>query len=178
MPATHAVWEDSNWPIARTYLVEGPKISRPLVDELHARGSTPTIFGLTPGALSSFTATSTEGARSHASDARHQSIIRPYLRIKLTAWFAVGDLAMSDRIAAVESRIDGLSYYSLFGCRCGSLAVVSWAAATVPRELMLQAYDRCQTFVLALDNDPRASVAGKRHGRDTEFGRLQALVRL
>ena len=35
----YAVRDDSNWPIARAYLVEQRKISPPLVDELHGRGS-------------------------------------------------------------------------------------------------------------------------------------------
>ena len=66
----------------------------------------------------------------------------------------VGDLAGADRVAAVESPIDALSYYSLFGCRGGSLAVVSCAGACVPRELMLRALDRGQAFVVAFDRDP------------------------
>jgi len=68
--------------------------------------------------------------------------------------FAIGNLAEADRIAAVESPIDALSYHSLFACRGDSLAVVSCAGATVPHELMLQAYERRQAFVVALDNDP------------------------
>jgi hypothetical protein len=65
----------------------------------------------------------------------------------------VGDFPKAERIVAVESPIDALSYYSLFGCRGKSLAVVSCAGATVPRELMLWAYSGCKAFVVALDND-------------------------
>ena len=83
---------------------------------------------------------------------------------KLTA-FAVGNVNEADRIVVVESPIDALSYYSLFGCRSGRLAVVSSAGATVPRELMLQAYDRCQAVVVALDNDP-AGQQGRQKARD------------
>jgi hypothetical protein len=36
LAAIYAVQEDSNWPIARAYLVEQRKISSTLVDELHA----------------------------------------------------------------------------------------------------------------------------------------------
>ena len=86
-------------------------------------------------------------------DTRHQSAFRPCLGNKLTAWFAVGNLANAERIVAVESPIDALSYYSLFAGRCDALAVVSCAGSTVPHELMFQAYDRRQSFVVALDND-------------------------
>jgi len=72
---------------------------------------------------------------------------------KLTAWFAVGDVTTSPRIAAVESPIDALSYYCLHAGRPGDLAVVSCAGAIVPHELMAQAYDRRQSFIVALDND-------------------------
>jgi hypothetical protein len=72
---------------------------------------------------------------------------------KLTAWFAVGDVTAAPRIAAVESPIDALSYYSLHAGRSGDLAVVSCAGAIVPHELMAQAYDRRQSFIVALDND-------------------------
>ena len=57
------------------------------------------------------------------------------------------------RIAAVESPIDALSYYCLHAGRPGDLAVVSCAGAIVPHELMAQAYDRRQSFIVALDND-------------------------
>ena len=86
-------------------------------------------------------------------DTRHQSAFRPCLGNKLTAWFTVGNFAKADRIVAVESPIDALSYYSLFAGRCDALAVVSCAGATVPHELMFQAYDRRQSFVFAFDND-------------------------
>ena len=98
-------------------------------------------------------------------DTRHRSVFRPCLGNKLTAWFVVGDLAGADRVAAVESPIDALSYYSLFGCRGGSLAVVSCAGASVPRELMLRALDRGQAFVVALDRDP-AGQRGVQKTRD------------
>ena len=80
-------------------------------------------------------------------------------------WFAVGDLAKSDRIVAVESPIDALSYHSLFRCRGESLAVVGCAGATVPRQLMLWAYDGCKAFVVALDNDP-AGQRGRKKARE------------
>ena len=71
----------------------------------------------------------------------------------------------TDRITAVESPIDALSYYSLFGSRGESLAVVSCAGATVPRELMLRAYDEHKAFVVALDNDP-AGQRGRQKARE------------
>jgi hypothetical protein len=86
-------------------------------------------------------------------DTRHQSVFRPCLGNKLTAWFVVGNLAKAERIVAVESPIDALSYYSLFAGRCDALAAVSCAGSVVPYELMFQAYDRRQSFVVAFDND-------------------------
>ena len=64
------------------------------------------------------------------------------------------DLAKAKRVVAVESPIDALSYHSLFARPNDSLAVVSCAGATIPQALMFQAYHRCQSFVVALDNDP------------------------
>ena len=180
LAAIYAVRDDSNWPIARNYLVEQRKISPPLVDELHARGS---IYANDhrPNPSLVFLHRDQHGKVRGATlrDTRHQSVFRPCLGNKLTAWFVVGDLAEADRIAAVESPIDALSYYSLFGCRGGSLAVVSCAGATVPRELMLQAYDRRQAFVVALDNDP-AGQRGRQKARDETagLGGLQALLGL
>jgi hypothetical protein len=62
-------------------------------------------------------------------------------------------LANADRIVAVESPIDALSYYSLFANRHEALAIVSCAGSTVPSELMFQACDRRRSFVVALDSD-------------------------
>ena len=134
LAAIYAVRDDSNWPIARAYLVEQRKISPPLVDELHARGS---IYANDhrPNPSLVFLHRDQHGKVRGATlrDTRHQSVFRPCLGNKLTAWFAVGNLAEADRIVAVESPIDALSYYSLFGSAAVGLAVVSCAGATVPR---------------------------------------------
>ena len=153
--ALYAARDDSNWPIARAYLVEQRKISAGLVDELHACGS---IYANDhrPNPSLVFLHRDQHGEVRGATlrDTRHQSAFRPCLGNKLTAWFAVGNLAKAKRVVAVESPIDALSYYSLFACPNDSLAVVSCAGATIPQALMFQAYDRCQAFVVALDNDP------------------------
>jgi Toprim-like len=155
LAALYAVREDSNWPIARAYLVEKRKIRSPRVDELHGRGS---IYANDhrPNPSLVFLHCDQHGKVRGATlrDTKHQSTFRPCLGNKLTAWFAVGDLPRADRVVAVESPIDALSYHSLFGCRSESLAVVSCAGATVPRELMLRAYEGRKAFVLALDSDP------------------------
>jgi len=155
LAAIYAVPDDSNWPIARAYLVEQRKISAELVDELHASGS---IYANDhrPNPSLIFLHRDRHGKVRGATlrDTKHQSAFRPCLGNKLTAWFAVGNLAEADRIVSVESPIDALSYYSLFACRGNALAVVSCAGATVPQELMLDAYDRGQAFVVALDSDP------------------------
>ena len=162
----YAVWEDSDWPIARAYLVEERKIPSPLADELRGRGS---IYANDhrPNPSLVFLHRDQHGKVRGVTlrDTKHQSVSRPCLGNKLTAWFAVGDLAKSDRIVAVESPIDALSYHSLFGCRGESLAVVSCAGATVPQELMLWAYDGCKAFVVALDNDP-AGQRGRKKARE------------
>jgi hypothetical protein len=98
-------------------------------------------------------------------DTKHQSAFRPCLGNKLTAWFAVGDITTAPSIAVVESPIDALSYYCLHAHRPGELTVVSCAGAIVPHELMAQAYERKQSFVVALDND-RAGEQGWRKARD------------
>jgi hypothetical protein len=166
LAALYAVREDSNWPIARAYLVEERKISAPLVDDLHARGS---IYASDhrPNPSLVFLHRDQHGKVRGATlrDTKHQSTFRACLGNKLTAWFAVGDLARADRIVAVESPIDALSYHSLVGCRSESFAVVSCAGATVPRELMLRAYDGRKAFVVALDNDP-AGQRGRQKARD------------
>jgi hypothetical protein len=152
--ALYAVRDDSNWPVARAYLSETRKIDPAIVDELHAVGS---IYANDhqPNPSLVFLHRDTHGKVRGATlrDTKHQSAFRPCLGNKLTAWFAVGNLAHADRVAAVESPIDALSYYSLFAGRCDSLAVVSCAGSTVPHELMFQAYDRRQAFVVAFDND-------------------------
>ena len=164
--AIYAVRDDSTWSIARAYLTETRKIDPAVVDELHAVGS---IYANNhrPNPSLVFVHRDPQGQVHGATlrDTRHQSAFGPCLGNKLSAWFAVGNLAEADRIAAVESPIDALSYYSFFGCSGNSLAVVSCAGATVPRELMLQAYDRHQTFVVALDNDP-AGQRGRQKARD------------
>ena len=86
-------------------------------------------------------------------DTKHQSAFRPCLGNKLTAWFAVGDVTTAPKIAVVESPIDALSYYCLRSGGPEDLAVVSCAGAMVPHELMAQAYDRRQSFIVALDSD-------------------------
>jgi hypothetical protein len=164
LAAIYAVREDSGWPIARAYLVEQRKSSPPLVDELHARGS---IYANAhrPNPSLVFLHRDQHGKVRGATlrDTRQQSVFRPCLGNKLTAWFVVGDFVKADRIAAVESPIDALSYCSLVGCRGGAVAVVSCAGSSVPRELMAQAYDRREAFVVALDNDP----AGQRGRQKT-----------
>jgi hypothetical protein len=166
LAAIYAVRDDSNWPVARAYIIEQRKISPPLVDEMHAPGS---LYANNhqPNSSLVFLHRDRHGKVRGATlrDTRHRSVFRPCLGNKLTAWFVVGDLAGADRVAAVESPIDALSYYSLFGCRGGSLAVVSCAGACVPRELMLRAYDRGQAFVVALDRDP-AGQRGVQKARD------------
>jgi Toprim-like len=129
-------------------------VSAGLVDELHSSGS---IYANShrPNPSLAFLHRDLHGEVRGATlrDTKHQSAFRPCLGSKLTAWFAVGNLAKASRVVAVESPIDALSYYSLFGLPDDSLAVVSCAGAIVPRALMSHAHDRRQAFVVALDND-------------------------
>ena len=171
--AIYAVRDDSNWPIARAYLTETRKIDPAIVDELHAVGS---IYANDhrPNPSLVFLHRDPHGKVRGATlrDTRHQSAFRPCLGNKLTAWFAVGNLANADRIVAVESPIDALSYYSLFAGRCDALAVVSCAGSTVPHELMFQAYDRRQIVRrCSRQRSPRANAAGRRRGMTPWIGR-------
>jgi Toprim-like/Protein of unknown function (DUF3991) len=153
--ALYATRDDSNWPIARAYLVEQRKIPADLVNRLHASGS---IYANShsPNPSLVFLHRDRHGDVCGATlrDTRHQSAFRPCLGNKVSAWFAVGNLAKAERVVAVESPIDALSYFSLFGRPDGSLTVVSCAGAMVPQALMFHACDRRQAFVVALDNDP------------------------
>jgi hypothetical protein len=153
--ALYATRDDSNWPIARAYLIEQRKISVRLVDGLHASGSIYANRHL-PNPSLVFLHRDRHGDVRGATlrDTRHQSAFRPCLGDKLGAWFAVGDLTQAKRLVAVESPIDALSYYPLLGTPDDSLAVVSCAGAILPQALLSRAYDRRQAFVVALDNDP------------------------
>ena len=154
LAAQYAVPSPGNWPTARDYLVETRKIEPAIVDELHERGS---IYANThrpnPGIV--FLHRSPHGKVEGATlrDTRHESSFRPCLGNKLTAWFALGDLANAETLVAVESPIEALSYHTLFSGRHDRLAIVSCAGSFAPEDLMFQAYDRRQTFVVALNND-------------------------
>ncbi len=154
LASIHAVRDDTNWPIARAYLVEKRFISQGLVDALYAEGS---IYSNDhrPNPSLVFLHRSADGTVCGATlrDTRHRSAFRPCLGNKNSAWFAVGDLATAERVVAVESPIDALSYFDLRGGSGGELAVVSCSGATVPLDLMAGAFDRRQSFVVALDND-------------------------
>ena len=118
--ARYAVRDDSNWPVARAYLTETRKIDPATVDELHAVGS---IYANDhrPDPSLVFLHRDAHGKVRGATlrDTRHQSAFRPCLGNKLSAWFTVGNLNNADRVVAVESPIDALSYYTLRGpLRC------------------------------------------------------------
>jgi hypothetical protein len=152
--AKHAVRNDSHWPAARDYLVNHRMIASALVDRLHREG---TIYANNhhPNPSLVFLHRNHKGTVSGATlrDTRHDSSFRPCLGNKLTAWFTVGDLNHAHEIIAVESPIDALSYHSLKHLSLDQHAVVSCSGAVVPEELMWQAYERKQSFVVALDND-------------------------
>jgi hypothetical protein len=154
LAAQYAVPSVGNWPVARDYLVETRKIDAALVDELHERGA---IYANNhrpnPGIV--FLHRSQHGKVEGATlrDTRHESSFRPCLGNKLSAWFVVGDLAKAQTVVAVESPIEAMSYHTLFAGRNDPLAMVSCSGSFVPEELMFQAYDRRQSFVVALNND-------------------------
>lgn len=154
LAAQYAVPSAGNWQVARGYLVETRKIDAALVDELHGRGS---IYANdhrpNPGIV--FLHRSHHGKVEGATlrDTVHESSFRPCLGNKLTAWFSVGDLATAQTVVAVESPIEALSYHSLFAGRNDPMAIVSCSGSFVPEDLMFQAYDRRQNFVVALNND-------------------------
>jgi Toprim-like/Protein of unknown function (DUF3991) len=166
LAAIYAVRNESKWPIARAYLVERRKIAAHLVDELHQAG---TVFANNrcPNPSLVFLHRDLQGVVLGATlrDTKHQSAFRPCLGNKLAALFAVGDITTAPSIAVVESPIDALSYYRLHADRPGELSVVSCAGAIVPHELMAQADERKQSFIVALDND-RAGEQGWRKARD------------
>lgn len=154
LAARYAVPSAMNWPLARSYLVEVRRVEPSIVDELHDRGS---IYANNhrPNPSLVFLHRTRHGKVEGATlrDTRHETSFRPTLGNKVSAWFTVGDLSNADTIVAVESPIDALSYYALFSSRTDRLAVASCGGSTVPEELMSQAYERRQNFVVALDND-------------------------
>jgi len=153
--AKYAVRDDRNWPIARAYLVENRKLEPTLVDEFHAVGS---IYANNhrpnPGLVFLHRTDCGKVVGATLRDTRAESSFRPCLGDKLTAWFAVGNTREARSVVAVESPIEALSYHALFAARVDRLAVVSCSGSTVPDELMRQSYDRRQSFVVALNNDP------------------------
>ncbi len=154
LAAQYAVPSSANWPVARDYLVETRRIEASLVDELHEKGI---IYANdhrpNPGIV--FLHQTMEGKVAGATlrDTRHESSFRPSLGNKLSAWFAVGDLANAHTVVAVESPIDALSYHSLFIGKDRGHVVVSCSGSHVPYDLLWAAYDRRQKFIVALDND-------------------------
>lgn len=154
LASRYARRDESLWALARKYLVEIRAVDTGIVDRLHSVGSiyandhrpNPSLVFLHRTVCGRV-----EGATLR--DTRDHSKFRPCLGDKLNSWFAVGSLGSAKTIVAVESPIDALSYYSLFIGRDSTVTVASCAGAVVPTELMWQAYERRQAFVVALDND-------------------------
>ncbi len=175
LAAQYAVPSTGNWSVARDYLVETRKIDSFIVDELHERGS---IYANNhrpnPGIV--FLHRTSHGKVEGATlrDTRHESSFRPCLGNKLSAWFVVGDLREAHSVVAVESPIEALSYHTLFASRHDRLAIVSCAGSFVPDELMAQAYDRRQNFIVALNNDDAGELGWQRAWDSTaDWPRLQ-----
>lgn len=159
LAAKYAIRDDSNWPVARAYLIETRKIPAPLVDDLHRFG---VIYANdhrpNPSLVFSHRDRDDVVRGATLRDTWHDSAFRPSLGDKLTAWFSIGDLKTAQTVAAVESPIDALSYFSLRNRETDGFAVVSCSGATVSRGLLHQIYEREQLLLVALDND----LAGER----------------
>jgi len=164
--AKYAVQDASNWPQARDYLTETRCITPALVDELHAAGM---IYANDhrPAPSLVFLHRNENGHLVGATlrDTRPGSSFRPCFGNKLSSWFAVGNVWDANSIVAVESPIDALSYHTIFVGQNDRIAVVSCSGATVPHELMVHAYDRRQSLVVALDYDA-AGARGWQRARD------------
>lgn len=154
LAAKYAVRDDSNWTVARSYLTETRQIPVNLVDDLYRSG---VIYANNhrPNPSLVFCHRDINGVVRGATlrDTRHDSKFRPTLGNKLNAWFSIGDLKTAQTVAAVESPIDALSYFSLRKGNTAGFAVVSCSGATIPTELLLQVYGRDQLLIVALDND-------------------------
>jgi len=152
LASQYAVPSESNWPIALDYLVKTRGLDPDLIDSLHEKGL---IYANNhrPKPSLVFLHRTAEGKIEGATlrDTRHESMFRPCLGNKTSAWFSVGDLTNAEQIVAVESPIDALSYYQLNPSN--RLVVVSCGGCHVPGELLHQSYMRRQSFVVALDND-------------------------
>jgi len=152
LASQYAVPSESNWPIARDYLVKTRGLDPDLIDPLHDRGL---IYANNhrPKPSLVFLHRTMEGKIEGATlrDTRHESTFRPCLGNKMSAWFSVGDLTNAERIVAVESPIDALSYHQLHPS--DQLAAVSCGGCHIPDELLRQSHTRRQSFVVAFDND-------------------------
>jgi hypothetical protein len=150
----YAARDDKQWHIGRDYLVGQRGITGELVDQLHDAGLVYTN-GHIPNPSLVFLHRRAGGSVAGATlrDTRHDSRFCPTLGNKLYAWFHTGDLSKVEKIVAVESPIDALSYKCLHGDPGANYAVVSCGGSVIPEDLMNFARGLGQSFVAALDND-------------------------
>lgn len=162
----YIVRDDSRWPLARAYLVEKRMIAPQMVDSLHEEGliyadagqPEPNLIFLHRNAARKVLGASICRISNDSTPILYEGGIN-------TAWFYIGDLANAPTIAAVESPIDALSLYSLKGD--SNISIVSCAGAAVPDGLMLHAYDRKQSLVVAFNNTSAGEYGWQRAWDDT-----------
>ncbi len=155
--------DDSQWKIARQYLIERRCIDFQLVDQLYTEGK---IYSNDhcPNPSVVFLHTDSDGNVKGATlrDTKHQSSFRPSLGDKKSAWFTVGDLSQAESIVITEAPIDALSYWCLRKSRHPSIAAVSVSGTHMPDELLRYAKAHEKKVTLAFDNDRAGELAAKR----------------
>ncbi len=154
--------DDSQWEIARRYLIEKRSLDFQLIDQLHDEGK---IYANDhrPNPSVVFLHTDTIGNVQGATlrDTKHQSSFRPSLGNKKNAWFMVGNLLQAQSIVITEAPIDALSYWCLNRAR-HSFAAISVSGTHVSDELLRYAQAHEKRVVLAFDNDRTGELAAER----------------
>jgi hypothetical protein len=154
--------DDSQWEIARQYLIERRCIDFQLVDQLHAEGK---IYSNdhrpNPSVVFLHTDPDSNVRGATLRDTKHQSSFRPSLGDKKSAWFTVGNLSQADSIVITEAPIDALSYWCLRKSK-HPIAAISIAGSHVSDELLRYAKAHEKKVILAFDNDRAGELAAKR----------------
>jgi hypothetical protein len=122
--AKHAQRHEQVWPVARDYLVKRRRLPAGLIDAMHDAGKIyATDYQHTDSEKNptfkrpavAFVGESANG--EHKSiflrDTRHDSYWRMFVGKKTLAPFTIGNLSAAEKIVAVESPIDAISYYCL-----------------------------------------------------------------
>jgi len=164
MVQKHAARHDFVWPIACDYLILERKLPTELVARLYNEGKiyatdyqhidkngNPTFRR--PAVV--FAGQSLDGTQHSLflRDTKHQSPWRMFIGKKSLAPFTIGDWSSVEKIVAVESPIDALSYYCLQDQYRDRVFIASMGGNAVSQSLIDLSLTTGKPLVCALDND-------------------------